>query len=700
MNQDWTFVPGRPLELGAEFIHGDANPIVELCEVNNWPRRHLFTWSHGDGGPAEAPAPDGGIGYYYLGAEKKLLSFDSVDHDLHACSEALWRLSDAAPDVAEADTRSLRKFLIDEGVPQRMLGLACAGYGNTAGGSSESVPVSKAMRLERGWNADGTEIDPDFRMDGSFGVLIDHLAEGLDVRLGSPVASVVVDSNARRGDARNTSTVTITTKGGQVLKAARAIVAVPLPVLKDGDIAFSPPLSDAKRAAAESMSFANGAKIVLKFSACPWPQECHGVVCADSLIPEMWMNSSQGVGALLTGSAASYPASALGHLQLDVSPDDTAAADAGEDVGACMENGGDSSVTWAEDEVGSVVSGHLKQARGTTLSTTGSSVALSVTHAAASGRASGRAGAAATATATIASSRPASPAGAPPAVLASAGGATATVPAAAAAAAAVADTAADAVYIVTGFIMGKRADELLAAHSQPAIIARMLAQLDAMFGGSASQSYVAGFVHNWGKEEYIRGAYSTPTFKELPDAAARLAAPHAGDTVFFAGEAVAGAVDGRERHLPANRQHFASPIVLHGAMNTGSIAACDVVRSMGIALTCATRALPFSPTYLFEPEPVDVEKAAAGAPAPRTVWRQTPHTHDSPRLAPTAHNSQAPCCTDLRRLCNVPRAKVLMGKEKEGKDGVSVREHANVNGKNATAAGNGGVLGPSVIVVI
>jgi hypothetical protein len=67
------------------------------------------------------------VGYYYLGAEKALHAFDSPDEDLAACSEALWRLSDAQADAAEADPRSLLAFLKDEGVPARMLGLACAG---------------------------------------------------------------------------------------------------------------------------------------------------------------------------------------------------------------------------------------------------------------------------------------------------------------------------------------------------------------------------------------------------------------------------------------------------------------------------------------------------------------------------------------------------------------------------------------------
>ena len=183
--------------------------------------------------------------------------------------------------------------------------------------------------------------------------------------------------------------------------------------------------------------------------------------------------------------------------------------------------------------------------------------------------------------------------------------------------------------------MGERADAMLAAHSQPAIIARLLAQMDAMFGMDASGAFEAGFVHNWGKEPFIRGAYSTPTSRERPDAVARLREPHAG-AVFFAGEATAGAIDGSLRHLPANRADYASPIVLHGALNSGALAAGEVAASLGMGGGGeeAGAGKQFTPTYAFAAPPLPEELAGAkwgaaggGAPPPppRTlVWRQAP----------------------------------------------------------------------------
>ena len=47
----------------------------------------VFTWAHGDGGPDSELAPDGGMAMYYVGKEKKLLSWDSKDKDFVALNE-------------------------------------------------------------------------------------------------------------------------------------------------------------------------------------------------------------------------------------------------------------------------------------------------------------------------------------------------------------------------------------------------------------------------------------------------------------------------------------------------------------------------------------------------------------------------------------------------------------------------------------
>jgi len=547
VQQDTSFLPGRELDLGAEFIHGDVNPIVELCESQGWRRRHIFTWSHGDGGPADGPAPDGGIGYYYLGKENKLMQYDDEDPDMKLCNEALWALDKFNPKVADSDRRTLREYLIDSGVPDRLLGLACAGYGNTAGGTADTVPVTRAMRYERQWAGDGSALDPDFRLEPSFGTLVGHLSQGLRIETSCPVSSIYT-STATNPDLP----VTVTTRDGRVLHARRAVVTVPLSVLKSGDIKFSPPLSKAKTDAAQAMSFANGVKIVLKFSRQPWPANCHGIVCADSLIPELWMNSSQGVGGLIEGKVCKYDEYTCA---MGTTDDDVKSLTSSTDFNSNSSGSGSDPPELSHRSslappkfTDSSSNGSIDEGQDDDYPYDESEETVNTPEPCAE----------------------------------------------------VAVKLGPTLFTCTGFIMGVRADSLLKGNSQATIIARTLSQLDSMFGLDASGCFIDGFVHNWGDEEFIRGAYSTPTVRELgqTDGAKKLAEPHEG-TIFFAGEATAGDVEGTERNLAHNSAHFAPPIVLHGAMQTGSRAACEVARSLGVAVKCTLAGhTAFSPVYL------------------------------------------------------------------------------------------------------
>lgn len=502
MQEDWTFLDGRPVELGAEFIHGDRNPVVELCEEQGWKRRHIFTWSHGDGGPGEGPAPDMGIGYYYLGQEKKLLRYDADDADLKKCNETLWKLCEVPSEVADKDRRTLRQYLIDEGVPERMLGLACAGYCNTVGGTADTLPVGRAMKLERAFAMEDTELEPDFRLEPSFNVLIDFLAKGLDIRLNHPVASIQVLDPKGKDLPQNEDTtfsliggsgvtdtppnVVVTTKDGKRFAASKVSVCVPLSVHRNESIKYDPPLRREKVAASKSMAFANGVKIALKFKARAWPWDCHGAVCADSFVPEMWMNSTAGVGGIMEGCEYVEPP-----------PPNTPSGNiCGIDPSASV------SINPKKDPPGTI-------------------------------------------------------------------------------------------YVVTGFLMGPRADSAVQNYSQSVIIAKFLAQIDNIFGMNAREHFVEGFVFDWSKEQYINGAYFTPTFDADYHGAALISEPHL-NTVFFGGECTAGAEEGVSNNAGGD---FAPPVVMHGAYISGLIAAKSVVRSLGYAVEENTRKEPYYPTY-------------------------------------------------------------------------------------------------------
>lgn len=82
------------------------------------------------------------------------------------------------------------------------------------------------------------------------------------------------------------------------------------------------------------------------------------------------------------------------------------------------------------------------------------------------------------------------------------------------------------------FVAGSAADQYTSLGSDQAMIDYMLQQLDDMFDGKASQTYIKHTIQNWSAEPYIQGSY---TFNDSSDPAA-LRRP-VNSKVYFAGEA-------------------------------------------------------------------------------------------------------------------------------------------------------------------
>ena len=100
---------------------------------------------------------------------------------------------------------------------------------------------------------------PEVMMTDGYDRLADHLARGLDVRLGTVVTRVL-----DRGDA-----VTVRT-GDTELVARAAVVTVPLGVLKADVIGFDPPLTATRRAAIDGIGFHRVEKFLFVWDEAFW----------------------------------------------------------------------------------------------------------------------------------------------------------------------------------------------------------------------------------------------------------------------------------------------------------------------------------------------------------------------------------------------------------------------------------------------
>lgn len=136
----------------------------------------------------------------------------------------------------------------------------------------------------------------DALVKGGYGVVPAQLAEGLDVRLRTPVRAV-------RGGRRGGFTVAL--RSGGTLESDAVVVAVPLGILQRGAIAM-PPLPGAVRWAIDGLAMGSLEKVVLQYPERWWPRsQVLGVVGGPARRWAEWYDLSAllGVPAIVGFSA-------------------------------------------------------------------------------------------------------------------------------------------------------------------------------------------------------------------------------------------------------------------------------------------------------------------------------------------------------------------------------------------------------------
>ncbi len=106
--------------------------------------------------------------------------------------------------------------------------------------------------------------------------------------------------------------------------------------------------------------------------------------------------------------------------------------------------------------------------------------------------------------------------------------------------------------VLLAFVMGEQAEYLTSLGSDSAITNALLQELDVMYGGQATASFISSFVQNWTTSPFIKGAYSYSTVG-MGDAR-KVATQSIDKKIYFAGEA-----------MNINGHHQ----TVHGAVETG-----------------------------------------------------------------------------------------------------------------------------------
>jgi monoamine oxidase len=118
-------------------------------------------------------------------------------------------------------------------------------------------------------------------------------------------------------------------------------------------------------------------------------------------------------------------------------------------------------------------------------------------------------------------------------------------------------------HVLLAFVMGDQAEVLTGLGNDEAITNALLEELDTMYEGQATATFVSSHVENWTTNPFVRGAYSY-SLVGIGDAR-KVAAESIDDKIYFAGEA-----------MNVNGHHQ----TVHGAVETGYREVINILNSV------------------------------------------------------------------------------------------------------------------------
>lgn len=236
---DWSM--GPPFEVGAGWIHGpeDANPSKQLADAVN--------------------------AQYVTTEDDNLVVFNEEGYeipwdDIEEINEDWYRaLSRVDSELELNDRRSLERAIRDlapSALSDPGVRWALSAYTEF----SKGAPIENLSAV---YHDDDEVFDlPDVVVTTGYDELLKPIAEGLDIRLSTPVSGIAYGDDG----------ATVTTSAGE-LSADYVICSVPLGVLKANKIAFAPPLPDDHRDNIDKLGFGSVTKIAFKFPEAFWDTE-------------------------------------------------------------------------------------------------------------------------------------------------------------------------------------------------------------------------------------------------------------------------------------------------------------------------------------------------------------------------------------------------------------------------------------------
>ncbi len=231
-----------PIELGAEFIHGEGAATHELLRkagLDTIPVVRMDKLRWGEPGQAAVPRevlPE--------------LSRTMIDTMLRQYAEIPSRMTDK--DI------SLAAYFKAQGWQGEALDAADVLFAQTCCAPLDSLSCADLTREAQVDRAGKDE----FRIRQGYKVLLDSYSRDLPIRLDTPVSAILRDE---RG--------VMVMANGETIQARRCIITLPVSLLQHGDIHFDPPLSAEKRKAIAAFRMEAATKLIYRFHEPLWDSE-------------------------------------------------------------------------------------------------------------------------------------------------------------------------------------------------------------------------------------------------------------------------------------------------------------------------------------------------------------------------------------------------------------------------------------------
>ena len=242
--------PNAPVDLGASWIHGvSGNPLTTLADQLKLPRKAT---------DFDNSATYGADGRSLTDAQIQAISdnFDAVMEEMESI-----RGTREAADLPDIPLQTVLEQILTQRRDPAAMQRALRWWINTTI-EHEYAADDNDLSLYY-WDDDSPNLPGgDVVFPQGYDQILTELAQGLDIRLGQVVQRIAYGANG----------VTVTTNGGRVT-GTRAVITLPLGVLKRGAITFAPALPAAKVTAIKRLTMGVLNKTYLRFPNVFWDQE-------------------------------------------------------------------------------------------------------------------------------------------------------------------------------------------------------------------------------------------------------------------------------------------------------------------------------------------------------------------------------------------------------------------------------------------